>query len=175
MLLGCFGLYYFGYIIYFFAFQHTLNREWEENIWEESYDASATELMKIPLSIPYMANQESFQTTNLPIEINGQFLRVIKQRYQNDTLQIVYLKDHKQQKLENQVTDWIKSITDNSQKNNTERNQLFAKFFPKDFMANEFYTFKTWDSNHAVNRIVTSQTDYTDIFLSLKSPPPQFG
>jgi len=131
--------------------------------------------MEIPLSLPYMANQEAFQTTNLPMEIDGQFLRVVKQRYQNDTLQIVYLKDHKQQKLENQVTDWIKSITDKSPDNNTERNQLFAKFFPKDFMANEFYDFQSWESRFDSNRIITRQSAYTEIFLSLNFPPPQLG
>lgn len=122
-----------------------------------------------------MANQEDFQTTNLSMEVDGQFLRVVKQRYQNDTLQIIYLKDHKQQRLENQVSDWIKSITDKSPKNNSERNQLFAKFFPKDFMANELFAFQVWDSGIDSNGIKTSQSDYKDIFLSQKSPPPKFG
>lgn len=107
------------------------------------------------------------------MEIDGEFLRVVKQRYQNDTLQIVYLKDHKQQNLENQVAGWIKSITDKSPKNNKERNQLFAKLFPKDFMANEFYAFQALDRDIDSNGIRTSHTDYTDIFLKLNSPPPQ--
>ena len=32
-----------------------------------------------------MANQESFQVTNLAMEVEGEFLRIVKQRYQNDT------------------------------------------------------------------------------------------
>lgn len=122
-----------------------------------------------------MANQEEFQTTNLSMEVEGEFLRVVKQRYQNDTLQIVYLRDHKQQKLENQVEDWIKSIVDDSPKNNQDRSQLFAKFFPKDFMGNEFFTLKTWTLNLPIGTIKSGQIDYTDIFLSQKSPPPQLG
>ena len=88
-----------------------------------------------------MANQEYFQTTNLSMEVEGQYLRVVKQRYQNDTLQIIYVKDYEQQKLENQVTNWIKSISDTSSTNKTEKNQLFGKFFPKDFMGNELYDY----------------------------------
>lgn len=132
-------------------------------------------MMEIPLSLPYMANQEEFQTTNLSMEVDGQFLRVVKQRYQNDTLQIVYIKDHKQQKLEDQLADWVKSLTDKSPQNNTERNQLFAKFFPKDFMANDLYSFQSWSANSPKNRSLTLLTDYTDIFPSQESPPPQFG
>ena len=90
------------------------------------YDDSATERMEIPLSLPYMANQETFQVTNLAMEVDGEFLRVVKQRYQNDTLQIVYIKDHRQRQLVNQLNDWIQSITDQSPKNKQDRNQLFA-------------------------------------------------
>jgi hypothetical protein len=168
-------LYYFGYIVYFFAFQQKLDKQWEENIWEESYDVTQTGMIKIPLSLPYMANQEDFQTTNLSMEMEGQYLRVVKQRYQNDTLQIIYIKDYQQQKLENQLKDWIKSITDTSPTNKTERNQLFGKFFPKDFMGNEFYTFHTWDGLFTSTRIPTRQNHYSNIFLSLKTPPPQVG
>tara|TARA_R110002020_G_scaffold441257_1_gene652001 strand:- start:988 stop:1476 length:489 start_codon:yes stop_codon:yes gene_type:complete len=162
-------------MLYFFAFQHQLNRVWDQRIWEETYNESNTELMEIPLSIPYMANQEDFQTTNLSMEIEGQFLRVIKQRYQNDTLQVIYIKDPKQQKLEKQVSDWIKTITDHSQNNNENRTLLFGKFFPKDFMPNELSNIKIVELKSGLIKIGTGQNEYTDIFLSIKSPPPQAG
>jgi len=132
-------------------------------------------MMEIPLSLPYMANQDDFQTTNLSMEVDGQFLRVVKQRYQNDTLQVVYIKDQQKQKLNEQVSDWIKSITDNSQNNKQNHKLLFAKFFPKDFIANEISNVQIWSSKLDSTNINTSQTDYRDIFLSLKTPPPQFG
>lgn len=109
------------------------------------------------------------------MEIEGQFLRVVKQRYQNDTLQIIYIKDYEQQKLETQVTDWIKSITYPSSTNKTERNHLFGKFFLKDFMGNEIYTFQTWDGIFKSIVNSTHQNHYSTIFLSLKTPPPQVG
>lgn len=174
-LLSCFCLYYFGYIFYFFAFQHQLNRVWDQHIWEETYDVSSTEMIEIPLSIPYMANQEDFQTTNLSMEIEGQFLRVVKQRYQNDTLQIVYLKDHQKQKLDEQVSDWIKSITDNSQNSSQERSLIFAKILPKDFMANEIASLAFLEIRLVAFKNIFSQNPYSDIFISLNSPPPQVG
>lgn len=175
LLLGCFCLYYFGHLIFFFAFQHALEKEWEASIWEESYDHAATQMMEIPLSLPYMANQEYFQTTNLSMEIDGQNLRVVKQRYQNDTLQIVYLRDYKQQKLENEVADWIKTITNKSPESPSKKNQLFAKFFPKDFIANKRYDFQELDYSNTRLSFKTVQTKYKAIVLDLKSPPPKFG
>ncbi|TXE13455.1 hypothetical protein [Algoriphagus aquimarinus] len=175
ILLGCFCLYYFGYLIYFYAYQHSLNREWEESIWEELYDDSATEMREIPLSLPYMANQEFFQTTNLAMEVDGEFLRVVKQRYQNDTLQLIYIKDHQQQQLENQVNDWIRSITDQSPQNKQERNQLFAKLFPKDFMAAEIPKLKTAFIQNTFTRNWPLQADYADIATPISTPPPQTG
>ena len=174
-LLGCFCLYYFGHLIYFFALQHRLDKEWETSIWEESYDHTATELLKIPLSLPYMANQEHFQTTNLSMEIGGQNLRVIKQRYQNDTLQIVYLKDLNQQKLKNEVADWIKIITNESQESPVNKNQFFAKFFPKDFIRNELYIIPEPNYNATQLSSKSLNTIYSSIVLDLKSLPPKFG
>ncbi|WP_192350432.1 hypothetical protein [Algoriphagus sp. Y33] len=173
VLLGCFCLYYFGYLIYYYTFQHSINRDWEESIWEEMYDDSDTEMMEIPLSLPYMANQESFQTTNLAMEVDGKFLRVVKQRYQNDTLQLVYIIDHQQQQLENQVTDWIRSISDQSPQNKKERNQLFAKLFPRDFMASEIPKLKTLFSQNTSYKKWSLQADYADIAIPIKTPPPQ--
>ncbi len=137
------------------------------------YDDSDTEMMEIPLSLPYMANQESFQTTNLAMEVDGKFLRVVKQRYQNDTLQLVYIIDHQQQQLENQVTDWIRSISDQSPQNKKERNQLFAKLFPRDFMASEIPKLKTLFSQNTSYKKWSLQADYADIAIPIKTPPPQ--
>ena len=175
ILLGCFCLYYFGHLVYFYAYQHSLNRDWEESIWEEKYDDSATEMMEIPLSLPYMANQESFQVTNLAMEVDGEFLRVVKQRYQNDTLQLIYIKDHQQRQLENQLNDWIQSITDQSQKNEQDRNQLFAKLFPKDFIASELHRCKINLGLHSYSGIGSVQADYANDAISITTPPPQLG
>ena len=139
------------------------------------YDDSVTEMMEIPLSLPYMANQEYFQVTNLAMEVEGELLRVVKQRYQNDTLQLVYIKDHQQQQLEDQVNDWIKSITDQSPQNKQDRNQLFAKLFPKDFIACELPTFKINFSLHTSNGIGSIQMDYANLAKSITTPPPQLG
>ena len=49
-----------------------LDQQWEENIWEASYDLPQTGMIEIPLSLPYMSNQEDLQTTNLSMKIEGQ-------------------------------------------------------------------------------------------------------
>ena len=139
------------------------------------YDDSATKMMEIPLSLPYMANQESFQVTNIAMEVDGEFLRIVKQRYQNDTLQLIYIKDQQQQQLEDQLNNWIKSITDQSPKNKQDRNQLFAKLFPKDFMACELPIVKINFSLHTSNAIGSLQTDYANPAKSITTPPPQLG
>ena len=68
--------------------------------------------MEIPLSAPYMANQEEFHATNTRFEKDGQYFRAIKQRYQNDTLQVIYVPDTSRKALDSTVQKWISSLVD---------------------------------------------------------------
>lgn len=88
--------------------------------------------MEIPLSIPYMADQEGFQVSNTSFEKAGQYYRVIKQRYTNDTLQIIYVADTAKRTLDNTIKQWINSLVaeDGTDK---DHNTLLAKNFVKDY------------------------------------------
>jgi hypothetical protein len=79
-----------------------------------------------------MANQEDFQVTNTSFEKSGQHYRVIKQRYTNDTLQIIYVSDTAKRTLDNTVKQWISSLIAEDGTENGQ-NTLLAKNFVKDY------------------------------------------
>src|SRR5690606_6502367 len=111
-LLSCFAIYHFGYYALYFSYDQHLERKWEKMIYSDASIEGKEMLIEIPLSMPYMANQEEFQATNTPYEKDGKYFRVIKQRYQNDTLQMVVLPDVERRVLDKTVKKWISFLTE---------------------------------------------------------------
>lgn len=128
--------------------------------------------MEIPLSIPYMADQEDFQVTNTSFEKAGQHFRVIKQRYTNDTLQVIYVADTAKRTLDNTIKKWISSLVpeDGTDK---DHNTLLAKNFVKDY-TKPVHTFSFGVLPvFEIMPIGFIFLPYQDYFQHLNSPPPE--
>lgn len=66
--------------------------------------------MEIPLSLPYMVSEEDFQIANTSFEKVGHYFRIIKQRYVNDTLQVVYVPDTAKRNINETIKFWVISL-----------------------------------------------------------------
>ena len=119
-----------------------------------------------------MANQEEFQATNTRFEKDGKYFRAIKQRYQNDTLQIVYVPDTARKTLESTVQQWISLVTDDDfSGENSNSTQL--KVFVKDYVESQLIDFV------AIQEVISIQhqgfifSSYKSPIFQQNSPPPQ--
>jgi hypothetical protein len=174
VLLLCFAIYHFGYYGFYFSFQYQLESQWEDQIYGEQIGTFEERLMEIPLSAPYMANQEDFQATNTKFEKDGKYFRAIKQRYHNDTLQIVYVPDTARKALETTVKSWISSLTEDELPLGPDgKTQL--KLFVKDYLETEIYQLGLLVHNSIQNKIGFIFSTYMSPDFTLDSPPPQFS
>lgn len=133
------------------------------------------QLLEIPLKAPYLANQEEFQVANTRFEKEGEYFRVIKQRYQNDTLQLVYVPDTARQVLDLTVKKWISSLMDEDAPQE-QSGKTFAKLFAKDYLPTVILDFSSPAAlvfEQAAAEFLT--TPYQGPFFALDSPPPQLG
>lgn len=130
--------------------------------------------MEIPLAAPYMSNQEEFQTTNTSFEKDGKYFRAIKQRYQNDTLQIVYVPDTARKALVTTVKSWISSLTEDAlPQDQNGKTQL--KLYVKDYIETEVYQLEYVGQNATEDKIGFIFSAYMSPCPTLDSPPPQFS
>lgn len=133
------------------------------------------QLLEIPLKAPYLANQEEFQVANTRFEKEGEYFRVIKQRYQNDTLQLVYVPDTARQVLDLTVKKWITSLMDEDAPQE-QSGKSFAKLFAKDYLPTAIVKIispVTLPLKEAVAGFST--LSYQGPLFALDSPPPQLG
>lgn len=173
-LLLCFAIYHFGYYAFYFSYQYTLERNWKVKIYGEQLGMLEERIMEIPLSAPYMANQEEFQSTNTRFEKDGKYFRAVKQRYQNDTLQVVYVPDTSRRVLESTIKSWISSLTaDELPQDQNGKTQL--KLFVKDYLEPEAFQTGLLAQDFIKEKIGFIFSTYMSPYFTLDGPPPQFS
>jgi hypothetical protein len=171
-LLICFVLYHFGYYGFYYSYNFRLENQWQDKIYGEQLGSLEERMMQIPLAAPYMANQEEFQPTNTRFEKDGTYFRAIKQRYQNDTLQIVYVPDTARKALESTVKSWISSLTEDELPQD-QNGKMQLKVFVKDYLEPEVYHLEMVASGAVKDKIGFIFSTYMSPSFTLDSPPPQ--
>jgi len=170
-LLLCFAIYHFGYYAFYYSYQYKMESNWNDKIYGEQIGILEERLMEIPLSAPYMANQDDFQATNTRFEKAGQYFRAIKQRYQNDTLQVVYVPDTARRVLESTVQIWISSLTEDVLPIN-QNGKIFIKLLVKDYLQPVCFFYSTSVKTKVCSFRTYIADLYLDPALKIDSPPP---
>ncbi|MGM0946842.1 MAG: hypothetical protein ACQEW9_16815 [Bacteroidota bacterium] len=174
VLLLCFMSYHFGYYLFYFSQKYQLESSWQDKIYGVEINELEERLLEIPLSAPYMADQEDFQATNTRFEKEGKYYRAIKQRYQSDTLQVIYVPDTARKTLESTVLKWISVLTDQEfPVEGQNSNQL--KVFVKDYLQLEFLDFQTLTISSNLKHQGFTFSAYMSPYFQLESPPPQIS
>lgn len=129
-------------------------------------------MMEIPLSAPYMSNQEEFQPTNTRFEKDGKYFRAIKQRYQNDTLQVVYVADTARKALDSTVATWISSLTEDELPQG-QNGKIQLMLFAKDYLEASPFQLNIVTHIATKDKIGFIFSPYLSPLFTLDSPPPQ--
>lgn len=167
-------MYHFGYYAFYYSYQYAMESSWQDKIYGGQIVSLEERLMEVPLSAPYMSNQDEFQATNTRFEKDGKYFRVIKQRYQNDTLQIIYVPDTARKALVSTVKSWISSLTeDGLSQDQNGKTQL--KLFVKDYIETEVYQLEYAGARATEDKIGFIFSTYMSPYFTLDSPPPQLS
>lgn len=101
-----------GYYFVFVGLQYRASVKFSEMLDNDELDPEDTYLFKVPLTLPYQITDNGFERVTGLIEHRGTFYRLIKQKYSNDTLHIVCVRDQAQQHIANQLTRYAKLSND---------------------------------------------------------------
>lgn len=173
-LLICFAIYHFGYYAFYYSYQYTLESRWQDSIYGDQLGALEERVMEIPLSAPYMSNQEEFQLTNTRFEKDGKYFRAIKQRFQNDTLQVVYVQDTARKVLDSTVKTWISALTEDELPQD-QNGKIQLKLVVKEYIETEPFRLECFAVSAHKDQIGFIFSAYMSPFFTLDSPPPQLS
>ena len=94
-----------------------------------------TVTFKIPISLPYSTDDAGFERIDGKYEYNGEFFRLVKQRYANDTITIVCVKDQHEKVIENAMKTYVKTFASQHTENQGAKLQisLIKDYLPQSF------------------------------------------
>jgi hypothetical protein len=158
-----------GYYAVFVGLQFQNDLQVINTLDAGKYDKSQTFTIKIPVSIPYKADQTEFERVDGEFAYEGEFYRTIKQKYAADTLTIICYKDPNTKIIQNALADYVKTFTD---KPNDQKDNAKIVSFIKDYITQSFSIINTsegWQSS------VIKNTFYSGLipsfYASINHPP----
>lgn len=171
LLLIVFFLYHLGYYGFYLALSHQLDQQWHAKAYED--DLTGEELLhaSIPLSIPYQPNQSEYKPVSSKLEIDGNYYRIVKQKYVQDTLHVIYINDTLQKELKQSVNEWLASI---HQKPLADGQGFqFWKVLAKDFIIDEFWVLVNPERLLATCPYAHPAMGQYSFMAKIPTPPPQ--
>lgn len=101
-----------GYYIVFLGLRHQANNELKARLDADLYSNEEIVELKLPLTLPYPVEQGEYERVNGKFEHKGEFYKLVKQKFENDTLYVVCIKDHAEKRLVKTMTDYEKMTND---------------------------------------------------------------
>ena len=151
--------------------RYKTTRDLVQRLDKDLYQDEETITLKVPITLPYPSDENEYQRIDGEIEHNGEFYRLVKQKYQSDTLFLVCIKDRQSKRIKQALTDYVKTFTDNPADAKQTGKSLIT--FIKDFLPTSTRIMNDaggW--NYTVTLKSTPQFFYNRS-LVVFTPPPQ--
>jgi hypothetical protein len=125
-----------GYYVVFVGMQYKNDVRMTARLDRDQYDENQTVTIRIPLSVPYMTDNDDFIRVDGDFQHEGEFYRLVKQKYANDTLTVICVKDTENKRISEALTNYVKTFTD---KASDQQNQgKVSVTFIKDYISQNF-------------------------------------
>lgn len=125
-----------GYYGVFLGIQYRNDIAMTNVLDADQYDDDQTFTIKIPVSVPYMTNNEDFVRVDGKFEHNGEHYRLVKQKYANDTLVVVCVKDLETKRISEALSNYVKNFSDKAADQN--QHSTISVNFIKDYLPQTF-------------------------------------
>jgi len=104
-----------------------------EKIDNDQYRDDQTVTIKIPLTLPYPVQQNKYERVEGDFEHLGEFYKLVKQKYSNDTLYVVCIKSTEEKKAFKVFSDLVKLSTDQASATSHHQNSKTIVSIIKDY------------------------------------------
>ncbi len=133
LLLAVFTFNLGGYYVVFKWLQISAHQDLIQKLETDQYDESQTIELKMAISIPYAQNSNGFSRVDGRFEYKGNIYKLVKQKFENDTLYIVCIKDHGEKKLIHNFKEYAKNANDTPGTSSKKESHRSLKQVNKDY------------------------------------------
>lgn len=101
-----------GFYGIFFTLRYSNQQSLKLQFDSEAYTELETVTIKVPLTVPYAADQHEFRRVDGEFQHEGEHYRLVKQRLASDTLYVVCVKDQQSKRIHQALSDYVKTLAD---------------------------------------------------------------
>jgi hypothetical protein len=171
MLLFVLLFYHAGYYGFYINALYQLESSWNLKIEKGDLPENLLQTKSIFISFPYQPDQPDYLPVSEKLELEGRYYRVVKQRYAQDTLHIVYINDIEREQLKLSFNDWIQTITQKPV--SKEGKQIILTNLTKNYLPIHFgCSFNSLFSDNPIH-FKNYYFSFKSPFLKIPTPPPQ--
>jgi hypothetical protein len=138
-----------GFHLLFVGLEYRNEATSMQKIETERYDHNQTVTIQFPISVPYMPSSATFERVEGKFQYKGEFYRLVKQKYANDTLTIICIRDIETKRIHTALSDYVKTFSDDmttDQQNKTSLSFSFSKDYLQSFCSIKHFT-AGWQSD----------------------------
>lgn len=154
-----------GYYGIFFGLQYQNTVRMVKAFDEDQYDITKAVVIRMPIAIPYAVDSRSFERVDGAFEYKGEFYRLIKQKFERDTLQVLCIKDERHREIHQELVRYAEAGS----------NVVSTIGFIKDYLPNITILCCLslgWETMLQAKPVITQQL-YS--YHRQESPPPKVG
>lgn len=160
-----------GYYGVFVGLQYQNDMVMTRQLDSDQYDESRVVTLKIPITVAYVGDDHDFKRVTGKFEYDGEYYRLIKQKYAHDTLTIVCFRDIRDKRIQQGLSKYVKTFSDTPGEQN--QNYKLSVSFIKDYIAANF-SIQTitagWEKALVSN---TANGNLTPTFIPSITHPPE--
>lgn len=125
-----------GYYGVFVGLQYQNGLAMNRQLDADQYDASQTVTLQIPLTVPYMYNDADFKRAEGLFEYRGEYYRLVKQKYADDVLTVVCIRDSETTRINDAMSDFVLTFGDTA--GDDSQGTTLTVSFIKDYISQSF-------------------------------------
>jgi len=163
-----------GFFIVYVSIIKQQEKEWSMKVVENNFTSTQYEMASIPISLPYQPDQKEFTDVNENIELNGNFYRIVKKRYEKDTMHIVFINDQTNDKINKQFAGWADDTGNRDFNTTSNENRVNIPVVDYQYLLSDF-TFTSVPGAQVKSKTFSISQGHADqIVLNIPSPPPEY-
>jgi len=159
-----------GYYGVFLIIRNQFNQELTKKIDADEYAGSETMIVKIPFAFPYQTSFDAYERVDGEFECEGEFYKLVKQKWVGDTLFVILMKDDRQARLHESLADFMQTGHDSPWSKSTTK---LIDHFEKDFISS-LNRLQVGSHGWYQESFFGAMPQYLSTsFCSIFSPPPE--
>ena len=111
----------FGYRLLFNFAQQQSDIKLEASLDKDDFNEAELITLQVPLSLPYLTNQQNFERVDGEITVDGKIYKYVKRKITDGNLVLLCLPHHNKMRIESAKDEFFKYANDLVQNNNSKK------------------------------------------------------